>query len=62
MCGLVGLAILALVLGPLAVILGIVALQQIQTGGQYGRGMAIAGIVLGPIDIAFYLVVRALVD
>jgi hypothetical protein len=35
-----------------AVILGHVALHQIRTSGQGGRGMAIAGLALGYIGVA----------
>lgn len=58
-CGIVGLLVFAVVLGPLAFIFGLVALNQIKGSGglQKGRGMAIAGIVLGPIDIIAWLIV-----
>ncbi len=55
-----GLAVAALCLGlaffiPLAsvvaVVLGVVALSQLRTDGQRGRGMAIGGIVLGALGI-----------
>jgi hypothetical protein len=41
----------------LAVILGHVALHQIGTSRQSGRGMAIAGLVLGYIGLAVGIVV-----
>lgn len=50
--GVNGLAIASLVVsltccGPVGAILGIVSLGQIKRTGEQGRGMAIAGIVLG---------------
>ncbi|WP_083929763.1 DUF4190 domain-containing protein [Catelliglobosispora koreensis] len=49
-----GLAIAALVLGivavfPLAIILGLVALRQIKKRNDHGKGIAIAGIMLGMV-------------
>jgi hypothetical protein len=61
-----GLAIAALVLGILwlywvgsilAVIFGHVALSQINRTGQQGRGLAIAGLVLGYIGVGFLVLV-----
>ncbi|MDQ1602221.1 MAG: hypothetical protein QOE01_66 [Actinomycetota bacterium] len=59
-----GLAVASLVLGILwlfwlgsllAVIFGHIALSQIRRRGEGGRGMAIAGLVLGYIGVAFFL-------
>lgn len=33
--------------GPIGMILGFVALSQIKKSGEQGRGMAIAGVVIG---------------
>ena len=57
-CGLVGLLFFPPILGPLALIFGLVALNQINKSGgtQKGKGMAIAGVVLGPIAIIGWLV------
>jgi hypothetical protein len=64
-----GLAIAALVLGIvwvywvgsiLAVIFGHIALSQIRRTGQGGRGMAVAGLVLGYIGLFFLAVVIVL--
>ncbi|MFC7596110.1 DUF4190 domain-containing protein [Terrabacter sp. GCM10028922] len=52
-CGLVGLFPIAAVV---AVVLGIVALSQLQRRIQRGRGMAIAGIVLGSLWIVLWIV------
>jgi hypothetical protein len=40
----------------LAVIAGHVALSQIKRTGQRGAGLAIAGLILGYLEIAFYTV------
>lgn len=52
--GIIGLLILPIILGPLALILGLVAPRT-----PHGRrqGMAIAGIVLGAIDIAIFVII-----
>lgn len=58
-CGIVGFIILGIILGTLALIFGLVALNQISKSGgaQKGRGMAIAGVVLGPIDVIAAIVI-----
>lgn len=38
-----------LLLGPVALVLGIVALRRIATRGTRGRGLAVAGVVLGAV-------------
>ena len=55
-----GLAITALVLGLvggaiLAVIFGHVALNDIRKTGKDGKGMAVAGLVLGYVETAFWI-------
>ena len=59
-CGLVGLFLFGVVLGVLALIFGIIGLRRANAGAS-GRGMAIAGIVLGVIDIIVYIVLVAYV-
>jgi hypothetical protein len=47
-CSLVG--ILVLVIGPaLGILFGILGLRQLNTSGQSGRGLALAGIIIGSI-------------
>lgn len=53
-CGICGFA--CLVPGLVGIILGIVALPQIKRSGQSGRGMAIAGIVVGALWIVGFVV------
>lgn len=55
-CG-IGQIVLGLLAGIPALILGIIALGQIRTRGERGRGMAIAGIVLSSIGIALFILV-----
>lgn len=50
-----GMAIAALIVslvacGPVGLILGLVSLSQIKKTGEQGRGMAIAGVVIGVIS------------
>lgn len=54
-CGLVGLLFFSVVLGPLAVIFGGVGLSKANKGAGH-RGMSIAAIVLGIVDIALFVV------
>ena len=55
-----GMAIAALVssffLAPLGIVLGHIALSQIKRTGEDGRGLAIAGLVIGYIFTALFLV------
>jgi hypothetical protein len=54
-CG-IGQLLLGLLAGIPGIILGFIALNQIKTKGEGGRGMAIAGIVLGFIGVALSLI------
>lgn len=59
-CGIVGLFFANIVLGPLAVIFGGVSLSRSRRSG--GRsGMAMAGLVLGVIDILVFVFLVSLV-
>lgn len=55
------LAIVALILGivvPLGgIIVGPIALSQIKRTGENGRGLAIAGIVIGAILVGIYVII-----
>jgi hypothetical protein len=53
-CGICGFA--CLIPGLVGIILGIVSLPQIKRRGQSGRGMAIAGIVMGSLWIVGFVV------
>ncbi|MFF5158814.1 DUF4190 domain-containing protein [Streptomyces sp. NPDC000348] len=52
-CGVVGLFVLNIILGPLAIVFGAVARRQ---AAGNGAGMAKAGIVLGVVDVVLWLV------
>jgi hypothetical protein len=43
--------------GILAVVFGTIALRTIAQNGERGRGLAIAGIIIGSIAIVFWLIV-----
>lgn len=45
-------AFLAIVLAPLGLILGVVALVRLRTSGEYGRPLALAAVVIGVVVIA----------
>ncbi|RDD84334.1 DUF4190 domain-containing protein [Streptomyces parvulus] len=53
-CGIVGIVFLSIVLGPLAVVFGSVALRQ--AGAKGGGGMAKAAIALGIFDVVLFVV------
>jgi hypothetical protein len=55
-CG-IGQILIGILAGIPALILGIIALNQIKTRGESGRGMAIAGIVLGAIGILGFIII-----
>ncbi|WP_427170224.1 DUF4190 domain-containing protein [Arthrobacter sp. 92] len=55
----VGLVVFAMA-GPLGAALSGTGLRRIRERGLRGRGLAIAGIIIGVVDFASYLVVRFL--
>ncbi|MEU6918961.1 DUF4190 domain-containing protein [Streptomyces olindensis] len=57
-CGIVGLFILNIVLGPLAIVFGVIARRQAAV--RNGAGMAKAGIILGIVDVVLWLVLFAI--
>jgi hypothetical protein len=56
-CGIVGLLLFNVILGPIAIVLGVVSLKQAVTRGR--AGMAKAGIILGIIDLVIFGVLIA---
>lgn len=58
-CGLIGTIFFPLVLGIAAIVLGVQARQAIRTQPLVyrGNGLALAGIILGALSIAAFLVV-----
>lgn len=59
-CGIVGLVVAPVILGILALILGFIGLQRANAGARH-RGMAIAGLVLGGIDLVIFIILLAAV-
>jgi hypothetical protein len=57
-CGIVGLFVLQIVLGPLAVIFGGIGLHHANRGARH-RGMAWAGLILGIVDVLAIIVILA---
>lgn len=53
--GIAGLSVVPLIASVVAIVLGIMSLGRIRASGQEGRGMAIAGIVMGAIGVVFLL-------
>ncbi|MFF5883436.1 DUF4190 domain-containing protein [Streptomyces sp. NPDC012589] len=56
-CGIVGLFVLNIILGPLAIIFGAIAHRQAAV--KNGAGMAKAGIILGIVAVVLWLVLLA---
>ncbi|MEU0743014.1 DUF4190 domain-containing protein [Streptomyces sp. NPDC006134] len=56
-CGIIGLFLFNVILGPIAIVLGAVGLRQAPAKG--GAGMAKAGIVLGIVDLVLFFVLMA---
>ena len=61
-CGLVGLLIFGFVLGPLAIIFGAVGIGKANKLGGKGKGMAIAGLIIGAVDVLLIIVFLALLS
>ncbi|PRH81061.1 hypothetical protein C6N75_00755 [Streptomyces solincola] len=57
-CGIIGIFLFNIILGPLAIIFGAVGLRQAKAG-KGGAGMAKASIVLGIIDVVVFVVLMA---
>jgi hypothetical protein len=51
-CGIVGLLCFGFILGPLAIIFGGVGMSRANQGADH-KGLAVAGLVLGIVDVAF---------
>lgn len=57
-CGIVGLLLFNIILGPLGIIFGAIGWSRANRGAKY-KGMAIAGVVLGVIDLVIFGVLIA---
>ncbi len=62
-CGIVGLFFLGILLGPLAIIFGAISLNKMaKNPGMYsGKGMAIAGLVIGVVATLLSIILIALI-
>lgn len=60
-CGIIGIIIFAIVLGPLSIVFGGVGLSRANKGASH-KGIAIAGLVLGIIDTVFGIIAIALLS
>jgi uncharacterized protein DUF4190 len=60
-CGVVGLFIANIILGPLAIIFGAVAWSRANHGGS-SKGMSVASVILGVVDIVVFGVLLAVVS
>jgi Domain of unknown function (DUF4190) len=57
-CGIIGVFFANVILGPLAIIFGGIAWSKANQGAPR-RGMAIAAVILGIVDIALFVIVLA---
>ena len=56
--GLAGLFLFGIIFGILAIIFGSIALQGMnETGNEEGKGCAVAGVILGLVDIVICIIV-----
>lgn len=53
-CGIGGFVLLPILSSIAAIILGMMALSRIRETGQIGRGLAIAGIIMGAVGLLIY--------
>jgi hypothetical protein len=56
-CGIVGVFLASIILGPLAIIFGGIGLNRANHSGGKGKGMSIAGVALGVIDVVLFVIV-----
>jgi Domain of unknown function (DUF4190) len=59
-CGLVGVFLFNIILGPLAIIFGAVVWGRANRGAE-GKGMAVAGVILGVVDLLLFGLLLAIV-
>lgn len=55
-CGVVGFFVLSVVLGPLAIVFGSLGMRNAERGGARNHGIALAGVILGAVDVALFLI------
>lgn len=60
-CGLAGLVLFSIILGPLAIIFGAIGLAKANKNPVgAGKGLAIAGLVFGVIDLVLFFVMLSM--
>ena len=57
-CGIIGLFLFAIILGPLAIVFGGVGLSRARRGAS-GSGMARAAVILGIVDVVLFVALVA---
>ena len=60
-CGLAGIPLFGLVAGLVAVLLGVLALSAIRATAQRGLGLALAGVILGSVDVTGWIILLGIV-
>ena len=55
-CGLAGIPFFGLITGLVAVLLAVLALSAIRASSQRGLGLALAGVLLGIVDVAGWII------
>lgn len=60
-CGIVGLFVANIILGPLAIIFGGIGWSRANRGASH-KGMSIAGVVLGIVDLVLIVIVLVAVS
>jgi Domain of unknown function (DUF4190) len=57
-CSIIGFFVMQIILGPLGIIFGAIALGRANRGAG-GRGMAMAGLIIGVVDVLLFVIVLA---
>jgi Trypsin-like peptidase domain/Domain of unknown function (DUF4190)/Prokaryotic RING finger family 1 len=60
-CGLAGIPLFGLITGLVAVMLGVLALSSIRASSQRGLGLALAGVILGVVDVTGWIILLGMV-
>jgi hypothetical protein len=58
-CGLAGIPLFGVITGLVAILLGALALAAIRTTAQRGLGLALAGLLLGMVDVVCWVIFLA---
>jgi uncharacterized protein DUF4190 len=58
--GIIGIFFLQIILGPLAIIFGAVGMGFANKNNGSGKGLAIAGLILGCVDLLLFFIVMAM--